>query len=76
MKPGFIFLASSEFTLQYQPQANLRTAQVVGTEALIRWQQGDFVAYLRQSLAECRQMGTHSGSTLYHLKVIFANYHL
>ncbi|MFZ2306675.1 MAG: EAL domain-containing protein [Rhodoferax sp.] len=31
-------LAQREFVLHYQPKVNIRTGQVIGTEALIRWQ--------------------------------------
>ena len=31
-------LAASEFVLHYQPKVNMRTGQVIGAEALIRWQ--------------------------------------
>ena len=31
-------LAQGEFVLHYQPKVNMRSGQVVGAEALIRWQ--------------------------------------
>jgi diguanylate cyclase (GGDEF)-like protein len=31
-------LAANEFVLHYQPKVNMRTGQVIGVEALIRWQ--------------------------------------
>jgi EAL domain-containing protein (putative c-di-GMP-specific phosphodiesterase class I) len=31
-------LAQSQFVLHYQPQADLRTGEIVGAEALLRWQ--------------------------------------
>lgn len=35
MRPG---LENEEFIIHYQPQVNIRTFQIVGMEALIRWQ--------------------------------------
>lgn len=34
-------LAQGEFVLHYQPKVNMRTGQVIGAEALIRWQHPD-----------------------------------
>ncbi|MCF6346166.1 MAG: EAL domain-containing protein [Thiomicrorhabdus sp.] len=34
-------LTNQEFTLQYQPQINLITGNIIGVETLIRWQQKD-----------------------------------
>ncbi|MFZ4623772.1 MAG: EAL domain-containing response regulator [Rhodoferax sp.] len=34
-------LFSGEFSLHYQPKVNMRTGQVIGAEALIRWQHPD-----------------------------------
>ncbi len=34
-------LTNQEFTLQYQPQINLITGNIIGVETLIRWQQND-----------------------------------
>lgn len=34
-------LAAGEFTLAFQPQADVRTGRIIGCEALSRWQQAD-----------------------------------
>jgi diguanylate cyclase (GGDEF)-like protein/PAS domain S-box-containing protein len=36
-------LERGEFFLHYQPKVNVRTRQIVGAEALVRWQRGDVV---------------------------------
>jgi len=38
-----VALTKQEFTLQYQPQINLVTGNIIGVETLIRWQQHDGV---------------------------------
>jgi diguanylate cyclase len=34
-------LERNEFTLQYQPKVNLKTGEITGTEALLRWNRAD-----------------------------------
>nr|WP_315982224.1 EAL domain-containing protein [Aliamphritea spongicola] len=40
-------VSNNEFVLHYQPKVNMRTAQVFGVEALIRWQHPKKACYIR-----------------------------
>ncbi len=54
-------MKKGEFFLQYQPQWDLRTSRIIGTEALLRWQSEDFGLLMP---AEFIPMAENSGQIL------------
>jgi len=63
-------LTNNEFCYYYQPKVSLITGEVVGAEALLRWEQADTVLEPRKFMADIEQQGMLLPITLYLLPLL------